>query len=295
MRRCGSISRGRTFNDKVGILLGKFDGVLLVSDFDDTLFHSGQAVSQKDYEAIAHFIAQGGVFTIATGRAHRTFAPYANIVPINAPVVLSNGALLYDFAAHQVVLDLPLPDTAAADLLQMCQAIPQVGVETYHGDDVYIHNPNAHTQRHVERVKTTWTQCDLQDMPTPWSKAVIQADHAVLLQAQAFLQQRWPERYEVIFSNEVLLECTAKTATKGGMVLRLAERLGVQRPNIYCVGDNQNDIPMLAVSAIPFTPANCAPAVREWGGKVINSCDDSCIAQIIEILDERYPPSTSAN
>ena len=153
---------------------------------------------------------------------------------------------------------------------------------------MYIYRPNAHTQRHVERVKTTWTEMGLAEMPSPWSKAVIQADHDVLLRAQALMLERWPQRYEVIFSNAVLLECTAKTATKGGMVLKLAELLGIRREHIYCVGDNQNDIPMLAVSAIPFAPANCAQAVKDWGATVLGSCDEDCIAQIIGILDLRY-------
>ena len=86
----------------------------------------------------------------------------------------------------------------------------------------------------------------------------------------------------------MLLECTAKTATKGGMVLKLAQRLGVRREHIYCVGDNQNDIPMLAVSAVPFAPANCAQAVRDWGAVLLSSCEEDCVAQVIQTLDRRY-------
>ena len=54
------------------------------------------------------------------------------------------------------------------------------------------------------------------------------------------------------------------------------------------MGDNQNDIPMLAVSAIPFAPSNCAQEVRDWGARILGSCDESCVAQIVAILDKRY-------
>ena len=157
------------------IHLGKFEGVLLASDFDDTLVGSDCEVSRGNREALEYFVREGGRFTVSTGRAHRTFAPYVDAAPINAPVILSNGALLYDFRAGRTVVDLPLPVCAAEDLGELCSAIPALGVETYHGDDVYIFQPNAFTQRHVERVRTTWTQRDLPDMPQPWSKAVIQA------------------------------------------------------------------------------------------------------------------------
>ncbi|MBE5708633.1 MAG: hypothetical protein EGR51_01875 [Oscillibacter sp.] len=45
----------------------------------------------------------------------------------------------------------------------------------------------------MERVRTTWTQRDLPDMPQPWSKAVIQADYQSLLTAQKYLLDRWPK------------------------------------------------------------------------------------------------------
>ena len=85
------------------------------------------------------------------------------------------------------------------------------------------------------------------------------------------------------------LELTRKGSSKGGMVQYLARRLGIDAQHIYCVGDNQNDIPMLAVSAIPFAPANCAPEVKEWGARVLCHCNDGLMAEIVALLDRRYP------
>lgn len=65
--------------------MGKFNGVLLVSDFDDTLYGSDLRVSEENRRALDYFTGAGGIFTVATGRAHPTFAPHAASVPINAP------------------------------------------------------------------------------------------------------------------------------------------------------------------------------------------------------------------
>lgn len=268
--------------------MGKFDHVLLASDFDDTLYNSAREVSKENIAAIEYLIAEGGYFTVSTGRAHRTFTPYAGAAPINAPVILSNGAVLWDYTADKLVCESPLPATAAEDLAALSREMPQVGIEVYHGDEVFIQNPNEHTARHVEKVGTDWTEKALLDAPQPWSKAVLQAERPVLEQAQTFLLTRWGDRYEVIFSNDVLLECTAKGATKGGAVLKLAELLGVAHKDVYCVGDNQNDLPMLTVSAIPFAPANCADLVRETNPRIVRHCDDHAIAHVIEILDGMY-------
>ena len=126
------------------------------------------------------------------------------------------------------------------------------------------------------------------DIPLPWSKVILQQDYETLLHTQRYLLERWGEHYEVIFSNRVLLELTRKGSSKGGMVELLARRLGIRPGHIYCIGDNQNDIPMLAVSAIPFAPSNCAPEVRAWGARILGSCEESCVAQAIRILDELY-------
>ena len=94
--------------------------------------------------------------------------------------------------------------------------------------------------------------------------------------------------YEVIFSNLVLLELTRKGSNKGGMVDYLVRYLGMDPKKVYCVGDNQNDIPMLARSAIPFAPANCAPEVKDWGARVLCSCQEGCVAQVVEELARIY-------
>lgn len=262
--------------------------MLLASDFDDTLCGSRREVSAENIAAIRYFIAQGGRFTVATGRAHRTFTPCVEIIPINAPVILANGAQLYDYAAGHTVFELLLPARAAGDLAELSRACPSVGIEVYHGDEIYIQNPNQYTDRHVQKVGAPWTELALEQMPQPWTKALLQAKRADLEAARRFLRERWRELYEVVFSNDVLLECTAKGATKGGMVLRLAELLGVERKNLYCIGDNENDLPMLAVSAIPFAPMNCADAVRESAPRLVRHCDEHAVAHAIELLDGLY-------
>lgn len=63
---------------------------------------------------------------------------------------------------------------------------------------------------------------------------------------------------------------------------------GVRPEDIYCVGNGLNDIPMLAVSALSFAPANSYPEVRAAADVVLPSCDESCVARLIEHLEVRY-------
>ena len=72
------------------------------------------------------------------------------------------------------------------------------------------------------------------------------------------------------------------------MALELSRLLGVDRKDLYCVGDNQNDLSMLAVSAVPYAPGNCTREVRESGAVILPSCEEGAIAGLIEILDKKY-------
>ena len=45
---------------------------------------------------------------------------------------------------------------------------------------------------------------------------------------------------------------------------------------------------MLAISAIPFAPANCAREVKAWGPRLVRSCEEDGVAEVVEILDGIY-------
>lgn len=283
--------------------MGKFDGVLLATDFDDTLFRSnitGPGVSEaqrrsevvvsgRNKEALDHFLSQGGRFTVATGRAFQTFSPYIGRVPINAPVILANGAILFDFDRNREIFHAYLPGTIAAHAEALSQLYPELGFETHLGDLIYTYRPNEVSRRHIHKLGFPFRECPFARMPQPWTKLLVQhEDHEVLTRAQRWFSEAHPGLYEAIFSNDRLLEITAAGINKGRAVQRLAQLLEIRPENLYCVGDNQNDLPMLEVSALPFAPANCAPTVRTWGATIVSPCDEGAIADVIEILDERY-------
>ncbi|MEG1395832.1 MAG: HAD-IIB family hydrolase [Oscillospiraceae bacterium] len=270
--------------------MGKFSGVLLASDYDDTLFSSKRTVSAENKTAIEYFMANGGYFSVATGRAHKTFTPQISEqeIPFNAPCVLSNGAGVYDYTQDKWLHLTTLPDRAVSDLRQLLDHMPALGIETYHEDEIYVCNPNDMTRHHMKRVCAQFIEGELEDLPRPWIKAIIEAHSQDLIEAQRYLLTHFGDFFEIIFSNHHLLEITAKGCHKGGMVRWIANYLGIAPGDVYCVGDNENDLSMLQVSAIPMAPANCAEVVKLSGARLVADCDHHTVADIVRILDEIY-------
>lgn len=280
--------------------MGRFDGVLLASDFDNTLIYTEEALirgepvpplPERNRQALEHFMAEGGRFAVSTGRALAAFVKYADQVPMNAPGVVCNGAAIYDFAKGEYLVTALLDERARERGQQVLEAFPQAAVEAYHIDNV-IHavHPNEITRHHEHLTKVGVTEApSLLDVPLPLGKLLFEADHETLLKIRDFLTDRgWGGDYELIFSGQSLLEMTAKGANKGGMVRRLAELLGIPREHVYCVGDEANDLPMLQWAAEGFAPANCIPAVRDSGATIVSHALDGALADVVEILEKRY-------
>ena len=280
--------------------MGRFDGVLLASDFDKTLIYTEEALirgepvpplPERNRQALEHFMAEGGRFAVSTGRALAAFVKYADQVPMNAPGVVCNGAAIYDFAKGEYLVTALLDERARERGQQVLEAFPQAAVEAYHIDNV-IHavHPNEITRHHEHLTKVGVTEApSLLDVPLPLGKLLFEADHETLLKIRDFLTDRgWGGDYELIFSGQSLLEMTAKGANKGGMVRRLAELLGIPREHVYCVGDEANDLPMLQWAAEGFAPANCIPAVRESGATIVSHALDGALADVVEILEKKY-------
>ena len=280
--------------------MGIFDGVLLASDFDNTLIYTEDALrtgtpvpplSEANRAALVRFMDQGGRFAVATGRALASFAALEPGVPSNAPAVICNGAALYDFAAgaylETAMLDGPVRQRAQAIL----DAFPQIAAEAYHMDNV-IHAVQANdvTRRHVHMTHAELCEHrSLLEVPLPLGKLLFEAEHEVLERVQQTLvQEGWDQDYELIFSGKTLLEMTAKGANKGGMVRRLAQRLGISMDHVYCAGDEANDISMLTAGAMGFAPANCIQAVRDCGATIVSNAWEDAMADMVDILDKRY-------
>ncbi len=280
--------------------MGKFDGVLLASDFDNTLLYTEEALRsgapvpplpERNRESLTYFMAQGGRFAVSTGRALAAFLKYAELVPMNAPGVVCNGAALYDFQTGEY-LETALLDQRSLERGQVIlDRFPAAAVEAYHiGNVIHAVHPNEFTRRHEHLTKVAVTETSsLTEVPLPLGKLLFEAEHGTLEEIVAFLRgQGWAGDYELIFSGQTLLEMTVKGANKGGMVRRLAGRLGISMEHVYCAGDEANDISMLTASREGFAPANCIPAVRECGATVVCDAREGALADVVAILDQRY-------
>lgn len=281
--------------------MSKFNGLLLVSDFDNTLVYTEEAlqkcvdmppVSEENRAAIEYFMANGGTFSVATGRAKPAFETVVDGIPMNGPTVLFNGAAIYDFSQREYLVTAFLPDDVRPRIEEVVTDLPQVAVELYHDDNtIHALNANDVTRRHMHITHAPTIEVGSMDqVPAPISKALFSTEEVHLPELLAYLKaQPWYNDYELVPSAVTLVELTAKGANKGGMVSRLAQLLGVRRENVLCVGDHANDVSMLTWAGEGYAPANAIPLVLDTPGvRRLPDCRENAIAALIRDLDRRF-------
>jgi Cof subfamily protein (haloacid dehalogenase superfamily) len=281
--------------------MGKFDGVLIASDYDNTMaFTEGSLftgtppppVSEKNRKAVEYFMAEGGIFSVSTGRALPAFDAVRGDVPMNGPTVLFNGAAIYDYATEKYLHTAFLPEAIRDHVTEILDAVGQLAFKIYHDNNsIFVVNPNEYTERHKHLTHLpAVTLPSIWEAPSPILKVVFEETLDVQQKVLDFIATRpWRGEYEVVSSSDHLLEVTVHGANKGGMVRKLAEILGIEQRHVYTMGDHANDIPMLEFAHMGFCPLNAIDSVKAVPGvRILSNCWDDATAEMIEILDQLY-------
>ena len=119
-----------------------FSDVLLTVDYDRTLTAPDSTIPERNLEAIRYFIANGGAFTVNTGRSLPMAQAFVDRVPVSAPLLLYNGAVAYD----PVTKEFPFVHTIGLDMWEtvreVAELFPDFTVEVQNLDAHYAFSPN---------------------------------------------------------------------------------------------------------------------------------------------------------
>ncbi|MBR2131158.1 MAG: HAD-IIB family hydrolase [Oscillospiraceae bacterium] len=277
--------------------MGKFDGILFLSDFDNTILYTAGAMKnggicpempERNLQAIRYFIEEGGYFGVATGRAMVAFAQYAAMVPTNVPTLVNNGGSVYDYTTGKYVETLFLKENSRARIASILEANPDISVELFYpGMLVQVFRESRWNKRHFEVTRVPYEvvpDISPESVKMPLSKVLFLGETEDLKRAMEFINaQPWRGEYEMIFSSDYLLELAAHGAEKGAAAKRMMERLGCEK--LVCAGDHLNDLSMLLEADYAFCPSNAVEEVRA-NAQVVCHCQDGAIADMIAILEK---------
>ena len=247
-----------------------FSDVLLAVDFDRTLTAPDSTIPARNLEAIRYFMENGGAFTVNTGRSAAMFKRIMPEVGANVPYLLWGGSAAYDHRTGQVsdvqVIDLDLEST----MEQVRQAFPHMNVELQGIDAHYCFNAAGDWHEFYERQGFIHRDAVPGTDYGPFIKfSVYGALHApkvadlyagtedeirLVTDARHKLEEMFGDKVDIFRPAPRILDIHARGVSKIKAARNLQHRLG--RKILVCVGDAENDIPMLDGADHAFVPSD---------------------------------------
>ncbi len=252
--------------------MGRYDGILLMSDWDGTL-SSGGTVTEDNARAIRYFQSEGGYFTMCSGRNYTHFDQYRDLVLPNAPVCAYNGALIVDTDGRVL-----RESFLGSDVLAAAREIIRSGVFT-NRFMIYTRENGNPVDCHMS---------DFLDNPEKYDKmhhyklVFVGSSEQEALRGKALAERVLPDGYFATRSWPVGLEILKKSASKGEALRFMKTALGARLA--VAVGDYENDAEMLRAADIGYAVDNAVPSVKEAADRITVSVSESAIAKIISEL-----------
>lgn len=269
-----------------------FSDVLLTVDYDRTLTGPDSTIPQKNIEAIAYFIANGGTFTVNTGRCVPACACFQDKVPMNAPILAYNGAAWYDPKTGEVSNVTAIDADREEMITAIEEQFPDLTVEVQGIAASFGHRKSPQWEAYLDNIGVRWAYKDLTEIREPFLKFAVygkflSTEVSSLYQATEeemayydtvvdFVMQRWGEKVDFFRACARLIDFQAKGISKITSARRLQEKLG--KKILVCVGDAENDTAMLDGADYAFCPADGVVADRYEN---VCNCGDGAVADVI--------------
>lgn len=267
-----------------------FSHFLIATDLDGTFLNKKGEAVQRNLDAIARFNAQGGRFTLNTGRPHittTTSVPMAAEI-CNSPSSHCNGAYLYNFKTKEFFFEEFLSEGDVAELLNFSATYcPDLAIRANAREQIRVLVPegceppripgcDSYTHDHTAE---SWARDD-------WFKLVFVSDPVRILQVRHDFERVLGERFGKASSSARALEVQLPTSSKA-VGLEKMRRLSPEMASrtVIACGDFENDIPMLKAADIAICPENAMDEVKAICDLVLCDCDDGLIADIIENIE----------
>ena len=272
--------------------MGIYSDVLLTVDYDRTLTAPDSSIPARNIAAIEYFMANGGAFTVNTGRSVPMYRSIWDKVPVNAPLLLYNGSAACDHATGELSLLRPIDLDLWQTVGELLELFPDLTVEVQGPDAHYNFIPNPkwdafNVHNGCPHATARWGQ-DL----GPFLKFTLYgefyddtvarlfdatpAELARMNEAEETLRRRYGDKIEIFRSATRLIDVQAGGVSKAAAARALQKKLG--RKLLVCVGDASNDIPMLEGADFAFCPADAIVADRFEN---VCRCADGAVADVI--------------
>ena len=232
---------------------------------------------------------------LVTGRRHKFALPIAELLGFDLWLISSNGAITRSLSGETFHRDMMPAETC----LKLCGAMREFRGNTVLTFD--IEGKGAIVLEHMRDLNESiqrWLEKNLQyiDFVIPVEKSLttdpvqamfcgrIERMHQALgvLAASGLEKEITVLRTEYPVRDLSIVDVLNQGCSKGHALERWAKYRGIPREQVMAIGDNYNDIEMLAFAGLPFIMGNASEELRGRGWPVTLANHQNGVAAAIE-------------
>ncbi|MFR1710273.1 MAG: Cof-type HAD-IIB family hydrolase [Clostridium sp.] len=264
---------------------------LICVDMDGTLLNSKKRISERNLKAINQAHDKGVRFVVATGRIFVSANYYGDIIGVKTPIIASNGSYIREKDMDKAIYEEYLNKsecTIILNLLKQYNIMPQF----YSTDTIYTEeikhsaliyskaNETLPKNRQVEiKIIKQWE--NLFDKSLDLIKVMVVDDNKENVKAAKddFLKLN---KFEVVSSMNGSFEIMKKGTSKGEAVKKICEYYGIDKNEVICIGDNENDLSMIKFAGLGVAMGNAEEFVKKQADYITLSNEEDGVAHVIE-------------
>jgi len=275
---------------------------LIAVDIDGTLLNSQFRISEKDLQALRRANQQGIEVILVTGRRHAFALPIAQQLGFDFWLISSNGAVTRSLQGEAFHRDL----VPATTCLQLCAAMQE-----FRGNMVVTFDKESKGALVLERMDELtgsirhWLEKNMQyiEFVVPIENALVADPVQAMfcgtisrmqaavrtLESDQIRDQITVVRTEYPARDLCIVDVLNRHCSKGHALERWANYRGIPREQVMAIGDNFNDLEMLAFAGAPFIMGNACEELKSRGWPVTSCNDENGVADAVEQAFAREP------
>lgn len=273
---------------------------LIAINVDGTLLQSNGRLNKLTKEAIEYVHQKGIHVALVTNRSFYSAKKVAKSIKINPMIIAHQGA----FVAETIDKPLLVKRISEELTLEVVQLLEKTTcqIQLLHEKAslanrintpenllsravMTLNDPHIFSQNYVEVLSE-----ELQERPfTPTKVDIIFPKKNDLPEMYQLLQQLFPE-IEVILQSEDRLTLVPKGVSKWNGLLYLATYLRIKRNEIVAIGDDVDDVDMIAGAGLGVAMGNAVPEVKAAAKWITRSNDDNGVGYMLKEFFRKQQP-----
>ncbi|HHD2752996.1 TPA: Cof-type HAD-IIB family hydrolase [Clostridium perfringens] len=275
---------------------------LICIDMDGTLLNNKHEISERNKEAIKRATEKGVKVAVTTGRLFASAKYYASLIGVKTPIISCNGAFVREKDEDKVIYESVLNEEQIGRIYDVIKKY-DIQMAYFNTPDTVISEkivPEEHGYKVMNRMmeesdeKVKFSEgIDFRESFKTHGEHILKAicienDNNKLDELfKAKEELKKYDDFEVVSSSPNNFEVMNNGTSKGNAVKVLADMLHINREEIICLGDSENDLSMIEFAGLGIAMGNAEEFLKEKADYITDTNENDGVAKAIEkfVLD----------